>query len=158
MTGWRAGWLVGPRELAVNAERLAMCMLFALPGFVQEAVITALAIAPAAEQRTREYCRTRQQRFAAGVRGIGELRPIEPEAGMFMLVDVSATGLSGREFVRALYASQKVSVMDGAAFGTATAHCVRVCFATDESSIDAACERLRRFCATGLSGARAAAS
>jgi len=27
MTGWRAGWLVGPRELAVHAEQLAMCML-----------------------------------------------------------------------------------------------------------------------------------
>jgi aspartate/methionine/tyrosine aminotransferase len=157
MTGWRAGWLVGPRELAVNAELLAMCMLFGLPGFVQEAVITALDIAPAAEQRTREYCRTRQQRFAAGLQGAAGLRPVEPEAGMFMLVDVSATGLSGREFVRGLYASQKVSVMDGAAFGAAAAHCVRVCFATDESSIDAACERIRRFCATGLSGARAAA-
>jgi aspartate/methionine/tyrosine aminotransferase len=158
MTGWRAGWLVGPRELAVNAELLAMCMLFGLPGFVQEAVITALDIAPAAEQHTREYCRTRQQRFAAGLRGIGELRPIEPEAGMFMLLDVSASGLSGREFVRALYGSQRVSVMDGAAFGAATAHCVRVCFATEEASLDAACERIRRFCATGLSGARAAAA
>ena len=158
MTGWRAGWLVGPRELAVNAELLAMCMLFGLPGFVQEAVITALDIAPAAEQHTREYCRARQQRFAAGLRGIGELRPIEPEAGMFMLLDVSASGLSGREFVRALYSSQRVSVMDGAAFGAATAHCVRVCFATEEASLDAACERIRRFCATGLSGARAAAA
>ena len=156
MTGWRAGWLVGPRELALNAELLAMCMLFGLPGFVQEAVITALDIAPAAEQRTRDYCRTRQQRFAARLRGIRELRPIEPEAGMFMLIDVSATGLSGREFVRALYAAHKVSVMDGAAFGAATAHCVRVCFATDEAAIDAACERMRRFCAAGLSGARAA--
>jgi aspartate/methionine/tyrosine aminotransferase len=156
MTGWRAGWLVGSRELAVNAELLAMCMLFGLPGFVQEAAITALDIAPAAEQRAREYCGTRQQRFAAGLRGIAELRPIEPEAGMFMLLDVSGSGLSGREFVRALYGAQKVSVMDGAAFGAATAHCVRVCFATDESSIDAACERIRRFCATGLSGARAA--
>lgn len=155
MTGWRAGWLVGPRELAANAELLAMCMLFGLPGFVQEAAITALGIAPEAEQRTREYCRTRQLRFAAGLRGIRELRAIEPEAGMFMLVDVSATGLTGAEFVRALYASEKVSVMDGAAFGAATAHCVRLCFATDEASIDGACERIRRFCAAGLPAARA---
>jgi aspartate/methionine/tyrosine aminotransferase len=157
MTGWRAGWLVGPRELAVNAELLAMCMLFGLPGFVQEAALTALGIAPEAERRTREFCRARLERFAAGLRGIRELRPIEPEAGMFMLLDVSATGLSGGEFVRALYASQKVSVMDGAAFGGATAGCVRVCFATDEASIDTACERIRRFCTTGLAGGRAAA-
>ncbi|HVH83543.1 MAG TPA: pyridoxal phosphate-dependent aminotransferase [Steroidobacteraceae bacterium] len=158
MTGWRAGWLVGPRELAAKAELLAMCMLFGLPGFVQEAAITALAIAPEAEQRTREYCRTRQLRFAAGLRGVRELRLIEPEAGMFMLIDVSATGLSGREFVRALYAAQKVSLLDGAAFGAATAGCVRACFATDEASIDSACERIRRFCATGLAAVRPASA
>jgi bifunctional pyridoxal-dependent enzyme with beta-cystathionase and maltose regulon repressor activities len=48
--------------------------------------------------------------------------------------------------MRALYASQRVSVMDGAAFGQATAGCVRVCFATDEATLDTACARLRRFC------------
>lgn len=158
MTGWRAGWLVGPRELAVNAELLAMCMLFGLPGFVQEAAIAALDMAPEVEQRTRGFCRARQQRFAAGLQGVAQLRPIEPEAGMFMLIDVSATGLTGAEFVRALYASERVSVMDGAAFGAATAGCVRVCFATDEASIDDACARLRRFCAAGLAGTRAAAA
>jgi len=157
MTGWRAGWLVGPRELAVNAELLAMCMLFGLPGFVQEAAITALGIASEAEQRIREFCSVRQRRFAAALHGIPQLRLIEPEAGMFMLIDVSGCGLSGAEFVRALYASRKVSVMDGAAFGAATAGCVRVCFATDEASLTAACERIRRFCAQDLSAARAAA-
>ena len=53
MTGWRAGWLIGPRELAVHAEHLAMCMLFGLPGFIQEAAITALEIAPQSEARMR---------------------------------------------------------------------------------------------------------
>ena len=73
-----------------------------------------------------------------------------PEAGMFMLIDVSASGLSGAEFMRALYVSQRVSVMDGAAFGQASAGCVRVCFAAEEATLDAACERLRRFCAEDL--------
>jgi arginine:pyruvate transaminase len=157
MTGWRCGWLVGPRELAVNAELLAMCMLFGLPGFVQEAAITALAYAPEAERRIREFCGARQQRFAAALRGTPGLQLIEPEAGMFMLLDVSATGMSGGEFARALFASQKVSVMDGAAFGAATAGCVRVCFATDEPSIDAACARIRRFCERDLARVGSAA-
>jgi len=146
MTGWRAGWLVGPRELAEKTELLAMCMLFGLPGFVQEGAITALAIAAQAEQRARDYCGVRQRRFAAGLAGLPQLRLIEPEAGMFMLIDVRGTGLTGGEFVRALYAAQQVSVMDGAAFGAATAACVRVCFATEEATIDAACARIRRFC------------
>jgi aspartate/methionine/tyrosine aminotransferase len=37
-------------------------------------------------------------------------------------------------------------VMDGAAFGRSSAGCVRVCFAADEATLDAACTRLRRFC------------
>ena len=146
MTGWRAGWLVGPRELAVHAEQLAMCMLFGLPGFIQEAAITALTLAPEAEQRIRGLCAARQERFAAGIQDLPLLRAMAPEAGMFMLIDVSGTGLSGEEFMRRLYASQRVSVMDGAAFGRSSAGCVRVCFAADEATLDAACTRLRRFC------------
>jgi aspartate/methionine/tyrosine aminotransferase len=150
MTGWRTGWLVGPRELAVHAEHVAMAMLFGLPGFIQEAAITALELAAAAEARVRAYCSLRQARFTAGIAGIASLRPLPPEAGMFMLIDVSGTGLTGAEFVHALYATQRVSVMDGAAFGQGTAGCVRVCFATDEATLDAACARLRSFCADNL--------
>jgi aspartate/methionine/tyrosine aminotransferase len=154
MTGWRAGWLVGPEELAARAELLTMCMLFGLPGFVQEAAITALAGATEAEARVREFCRARQQRFATAVRGIAGLEPLEPQAGMFMLLDVTGLGLSGAEFARGLYAAQRVSVMDGAAFGGSTAGCVRVCFATDEASLDAAGARIRRFCESQPSAAR----
>ena len=157
MTGWRAGWLVGPPALARHAEHMAMCMLFGLPGFVQEAAIAALGVAAAAEARVREYCAARQRRFAAGIAGIAQLRAASPEAGMFMLIDVAASGLSGGEFMRALYAARRVSVMDGAAFGAATAGCVRVCFAADEATLDFACDRLRSFCAQDLPALAAAA-
>jgi len=146
MTGWRAGWLVGPRELAIHAESLVMCMLFGLPGFIQEAVVTALSVAPEAERRIRDYCGLRRARMVAGLAGIPRISSVVPEAGMFMLVDVRATGLSGYGFMQALYESQRVSVLDGAAFGRETAGFVRVCFATDPVSLDTGCERIRRFC------------
>ena len=150
LPGLRAGWLVGPQELVRHAESLAMCMLFGLPGFIQEAAIAALAVAPQAEHRIRELCNTRRDRMLAGLRGIAGIRPTVPEAGMFMLVDVSDTGLSASEFMRALYERERVSVMDGAAFGKRTSRFVRVCFATEEETIDAACARIRRFCEQGL--------
>jgi arginine:pyruvate transaminase len=148
MTGWRAGWLVGPRQLTIHAESLVMCMLFGAPGFVQEAAITALAIAPVAERRIRDYCDLRRARIVAQLAGTPGIRAVVPEAGMFMLVDVRATGLSGYGFMRALYESEHVSVLDGAAFGRETAGFVRICFATDEVSLATGCERIRRFCGT----------
>ena len=146
MTGWRAGWLVGPHELTRHVESLVMCMLFGLPGFIQEAAITALSVAPEAERRIRDYCDLRRARMLAGLADIPQIVPLVPQAGMFMLVDVRGTGLSGYELMRALYASERVSVLDGAAFGRETAGFVRVCFATDVHSIDLGCERIRRFC------------
>lgn len=160
MTGWRAGWLVGPREFAAHIESLVMCMLFGMPGFIQEAAITALTIAPEAERRIRDFCNVRRDRLIAGLAGVPGIRAVAPQAGMFMLLDVRETGLSGYHFMRALYESQQVSVMDGAAFGRQTTGFVRVCFATGEALIDAACERIRHFCERELSassrdGARA---
>ena len=39
---------------------------------------------------------------------------------MFMLVDVSGTGFDGEQFMRALFARERVSVLDGGTFGSET--------------------------------------
>jgi aspartate/methionine/tyrosine aminotransferase len=125
-------------------------MLFGLPGFIQEAALTALSIAPEVERRLREFCDVRRERFVAGLEGVPNIRAFAPQAGMFLLLDVSDTGLSGYQFMRALFERRKVSVLDGAAFGKQTAHFVRICFATEAATIDAACARIRQFCEQDL--------
>jgi aspartate/methionine/tyrosine aminotransferase len=145
MPGWRAGWLVGPQRLVAHAEALALCMLYGLPGFIQEAALTALGVAAAAESRMREFCANRRDVVMAGLAGIRELRCHAPDAGMFILIDVSGTGLSGYDFMCELYRSEGVSVLDGGAFGKGTAGFVRLCYATEEPTLREACVRIRRF-------------
>jgi len=145
MPGWRAGWLVGPPQLIVHAEAMAQCMLFGLPGFIQEAAVTALNVAEAAESRIRDYCAVRCDFLLAGLDGVRGLRCFVPDAGMFMLVDVRGTGLSGYDFMCELYRTERVSVLDGGAFGRETSGFVRVCFATDEALLREAIVRIRRF-------------
>src|SRR5450631_113915 len=149
MAGWRCGWLIGPRELVVHAEAVVMCMLFSLPGFIQEAALVALAMAPEAESNIREYCHCRLELMTRGLHDAPGIRLYPPEVGMFMLVDVRGTGLSGREFMHRLYESQRVSVLDGGAFGPETQGFVRICFATDEATITEACRRIRLFLQDG---------
>ena len=145
MPGWRAGWLVGPQRLVAHAEALALCMLYGLPGFIQEAALTAVGVAAAAESRMREFCASRRDVVLAGLAGIPGLRCHAPDAGMFMLIDVSGTRLSGYDFMCELYRSEKVSVLDGGAFGKGTAGFVRLCYATEEATLREACVRIRRF-------------
>jgi arginine:pyruvate transaminase len=120
-------------------------MLFGLPGFVQEAAVTALSVSDAAESRVRDYCGVRRDLLLAGLEGIRGLKCCIPDAGMFMLVDVRGTGLSGYDFMCALYRAERVSVLDGGAFGKETSGFVRVCFATDEARLRQAIARIRRF-------------
>jgi arginine:pyruvate transaminase len=148
MPGWRAGWLVGPAPLVRHVESLAMCMLYGLPGFIQEAALTALGVAPAAEARMREYCASRRDLLVAGLDRIPGIRCCVPDAGMFLLVDVQGTGLTGHEFMTELYRAEQVSVIDGGAFGKGTRGFVRVCFAADEAQLREACVRIRRFVAS----------
>jgi aspartate/methionine/tyrosine aminotransferase len=148
MPGWRAGWLVGPECLVKHAESLAMCMLFGLPGFIQEAAVAALGVSEAAEARVRELCNARRDFLLEGLRGVAGIRCNAPEAGMFALIDVRGTGLTGHEFMQGLFDAERVAVIDGGAFGQGTRGFVRLCFATDEAELGAAVGRIRRYANT----------
>lgn len=148
MTGWRAGWMVGPKPLIKHAEAVVMCMLFGLPGFVQEAALAALSVTAASEAAIRDYCAAKRDVLLAGLATAKGLRCYAPDAGMFTLVDVRGTGLSGYQFMRALYEAERVSVLDGGAFGPATRGFVRICFAAEEATLAEACARIRRFTTT----------
>ena len=147
MTGWRCGWVVGPTSFIHHADLLAQCMTYGLPGFIQDAALTALGMRTEAEASIRALCRQRRDAFYGALQGLPAVRLHRPDAGMFMLLDVRETGLSGTEFADRLYESERVSVLDGAACGRETEGCVRVCFMTDEASLAEAAHRIRRFVA-----------
>src|SRR5271170_7576824 len=148
MPGLRAGWMVAPKELAKHAESLSMCMLFGLPGFIQEAALTALLGSDAPERRIRELCTSRRDMLIEGMAGVRGIRCAVPDAGMFTLIDVRETGLSGYDFMSGLFRSERVSVLDGGAFGEATRGFVRLCFATDETTLREAIARIGRYVGT----------
>jgi arginine:pyruvate transaminase len=140
--------MVGPKELVKHGESLSMCMLFGLPGFIQEAALTALLGSTAPELRIRELCTARRDLLIRGLAGVRGIRCSVPDAGMFTLIDVRETGLSGYDFMSGLFRSERVSVLDGGAFGEATRGFVRLCFATDEATLREAMIRIRRYVGT----------
>jgi aspartate/methionine/tyrosine aminotransferase len=145
MPGWRAGWLVGPEALVRHAESLAIVMLYGLPGFIQEAALTAMGMASSAEARMREFCAKRRDLVMTELQSAATIRCAAPDAGMFMLIDVSPCGMSGHDFMTGLFRSEGVSVLDGGAFGRGTSGFVRLFFGTGETSLREGCRRIRRF-------------
>ena len=150
MTGWRVGWLVGPRALVDHVERLALNMLYGLPGFIQEAALTALEDYDSTTETMRTIYGRRYALVASRLAEAPGLNVLRPEAGMFCLVDVRGTGLSSYDFAWGLFRQTGVSLLDAAAFGPATQGFVRLAFAASEDRLAEACDRMIGY-ARGLS-------
>ncbi|MEO0635320.1 MAG: aminotransferase class I/II-fold pyridoxal phosphate-dependent enzyme [Pseudomonadota bacterium] len=149
MTGWRTGWLAGPTELAEHADNLALCMLYGLPGFIQEAAIVALQQAGAAADEMREIYRKRRDLVVELLNGTPQIEVLAPESGMFVLLGVRGAGLDAEQFTKELYEAEKVSLLNGGAFGPNAAGFARLSFTGNEEQIREGCARIRRF-AEGL--------
>ena len=148
MAGWRVGWAIGPTQLIEHMGRLALAMLYGLPGFIQQAALTALADKARIVADMREIYRRRRDVVLEHLSRIPRLRCLLPEAGMFMMVDVSGTGLDTVDFTWRLFRAQGVSVLDASAFGETANGFVRLGFVVDEARLADACRRIAAFVAT----------
>lgn len=152
MPGWRLGWAIGPRELIGHLERLALCMLYGLPGFIQQAALTAFEHRHPIVDDMREVYRQRRALVHARLRDVPGLRCLLPDAGMFMMMDVRGTGLTANDFAWRLLREQGVSVLDASAFGDAAEGFVRIGFVVQEARLEAACERIAALAGSLMQG------
>lgn len=145
MTGWRVGWVVGPKPLIGHLDNLLLCMLYGLPGFIQEAAIKALDVDDAVVSDARAVYRRRRDLVVQGLSAITDLDCRVPQAGMFMLVDVRRTGLTSMDFAWQLFRATGVSVLDAQAFGASAEGFVRISFTVADDTLKDACQRIAGF-------------
>ncbi|WP_233854396.1 pyridoxal phosphate-dependent aminotransferase [Paraburkholderia sp. HD33-4] len=145
MAGWRVGWAIGPETLIEHMARLALAMLYGLPGFIQQAALTALENRAEIVADIREIYRRRRDVVFERLHRVPGLRCLLPEAGMFVMVDVSGTGLDTTEFTWQLFRAQGVAVLDASAFGETANGFVRLGLVVGEDRLIEACERIARF-------------
>nr|WP_284507664.1 aminotransferase class I/II-fold pyridoxal phosphate-dependent enzyme [Caballeronia sp. NCF2] len=145
MTGWRIGWAIAPASLVEHLGRLAQCSLFGSPTFIQDAGVVAL-------EQCNRYVAVHRERFArrrdlllAELSKSESLRISPPGGGMFVLVDVRRTGLSGEAFAQMALQEASVAVVPGMAFSEHEDWFVRVSFAGNESRLSEGARRLVRF-------------
>ncbi|HEX3638177.1 MAG TPA: aminotransferase class I/II-fold pyridoxal phosphate-dependent enzyme [Paraburkholderia sp.] len=145
MAGWRVGWAIGPATLIEHMGRLALAMHYGLPGFIQQAALTALQNKAQVVAEMREIYRRRRDVVFERLHRVPGLRCLLPEAGMFMMVDVSGTDLDTVDFTWQLFRAQGVSLLDASAFGETANGFVRLGFVVEEASLIDACERIAAF-------------
>jgi len=146
MSGWRVGWVVAPPGLIETLGAYATTTLFGSPQFIQDASAFALENDQAYVAQMREQYRERRDFVLEKLSGIPQMVCFRPKAGMFIMCDVSASGLSGRSFAEGLLEAEGVSVVPGHAFGPSADSCIRLGLAQNQAVLHKACERIQRFC------------
>ena len=145
MTGFRHGWLVGPDELVDHVDALLQSMLFGSPPFVQDAGLAALTGPQEAIAGMRDAYARRARLVVDALRDVPGIEPHAPEAGMFVMADVRASGMPALDWALALLEAQAVSVTPTDGFGPSGAGHVRIGLVADEDRLAEACRRIAAF-------------
>jgi len=151
MAGFRFGWVLGPPALSRHLFDLLLCMYFGGPAFIQDGAMAALVSELPEVAALRETYRRRALLLCDILEDAPKCRPIPPEGGMFVLIDVRGTGLGAEGFARELLLSEDVALLPCDGFGPSAVGHLRIALTAPESRLEEAGSRIVRF-ARGLAG------
>jgi aspartate/methionine/tyrosine aminotransferase len=136
MTGWRVGWVHGPRAIVDACTMLQQYTFVCAPQVGQWAALAAL---DAPMDAPLAACRRKRDRLVAALRGHYDF---EAPGGAFYLYP-KAPGGSGEAFVERAAADEKLIVVPGNVFGAADTH-FRIAYTVDDRTLDRGIDALLR--------------
>jgi aspartate aminotransferase len=143
MTGWRVGWLAGPRHVVAAAAALQSQSTSNVCSFAQMGALAAITASRDCVHEMADRFSTRRQLLSDGLGRIPGLVMIPPEGAFYAFPDVSAWGLDSMSLCRRLLAEVGLAVVPGLAFGDD--RCIRLSCAAAEATLEDGLDRLVRF-------------
>ncbi|MDE6956410.1 MAG: aminotransferase class I/II-fold pyridoxal phosphate-dependent enzyme, partial [Oscillospiraceae bacterium] len=147
MTGWRLGYVCGPKPLISAMTKLHQYGIMSAPTTSQYAAIEALDHGDADIEAMRDEYDGRRRFLVDGFRKLG-LDCFEPLGAFYTFPCVKSTGLTSEQFADRFLAEQKVAVIPGPAFGPGGEGYVRACYAASMHDLAEALNRLEKFLKT----------
>lgn len=138
--GFRSGWAVGPQWIMDGIQGISEAILFGSQPFIADMTAHALTHPDDTADRMAVAYKSRIRLLVQAFEGTA-LRALEPDAGMFMLVDVSQTGMNGDRFATQLL-DHGVSVMPGSSFGTQAQDLIRISLTVENDKLKEAAQRI----------------
>ena len=144
MTGWRLGYVCGPKPLVAAMTKLHQYAIMSAPTTSQYAAIEALDHGDRDIEAMRDEYDGRRRFLVDGFRKLG-LSCFEPLGAFYTFPCIKSTGLTSEEFCDRFLAEQRVAVIPGTAFGLGGEGYVRACYAASMHDLDEALKRLEKF-------------
>ncbi len=140
--GFRCGWIAASEDFCARALSISESMLFGSQAFLEDATAFALDTHFPELDAMRNTYQARAKILIEGLKGSNSVSARMPEGGMFVMVDLRKTGLSGEDFARKLLTEHNVVTMPGESFGACGAGHLRVALTVDEKQVAEAAKRI----------------
>ena len=147
MTGWRMGYVCGPKELIAAMTKLHQYGIMSAPTTSQYAAIEAMEHGDRDIEEMKQEYDGRRRFLVDGFRKLG-LDCFEPRGAFYVFPCIRSTGLSSEEFCDRFLEQEHVAVIPGNAFGPGGEGFVRACYAASMKNLTEALNRLERFLGT----------
>jgi aspartate aminotransferase len=143
MTGWRIGWLAGPREVIAAASALQSQTTSNVCTFAQYGAVAAINGPRDCVHAMAAQFNERRSLLSEGLRAIPGVQLLPPQGAFYAFPDVSAHGLDSMALCSRLLDEVGLAVVPGVAFGDD--RCIRLSCAASPATIRDGLERLERF-------------
>jgi len=144
MTGWRLGWVCGPKAIVDGMTKIHQYTMLCAPIMSQMAAQDALkhGFADVIAMK-KEYARRR--RFMVDALNAMGLPCHTPQGAFYVFPSIESTGMSSLDFAKDLLEKKKVALVPGSAFGKSFDRFIRISYASSFENLKEASMRMNAY-------------
>ena len=143
MTGWRLGYLVGPKPVIEKMGLLMINALSCTTSFVQKAGITALKGDQEPLFEMMRQFRIRRDAIVKGLNSVPNFSCLTSEGAFYTFPNIKKTGMTSREMADHLLYEAGVCCLPGSSFGPSGEGYIRFSYATSVEIINEAVQKIK---------------
>ncbi len=141
MTGWRMGWLQGPKELAQLVENLIQYNTSGVAQFMQRAGVAALHEGDAFAQSQIERARAGREIVCSALEPFNNVHLAWPEGAFYLFFGIAGE-TNSMDMALRLVDEANIGVAPGSAFGPGGEGYLRICYLRSPAGLEEAMNRL----------------
>jgi aspartate aminotransferase len=144
MTGWRLGYVAGPRPYLQQIEKVHSHSVTCATSFVQKAGVVALTGPQEFIGQMVSAWDRRRRNLTERLDAVNGIACPLVEGAFYAFVDIRGTGMTSTQAADLFLREAHVAVTPGVAFGSSGEGHVRLSFATSDDLLEAAADRIGR--------------
>jgi aspartate aminotransferase len=145
MTGWRLGFGIMEKQLAVHVARLMTNSNSCTASFVQRAGQTALTGPQGDVQSMVAEFRQRREAIVSGLNQIPGVKCFMPRGAFYAFPNIRGTGMGSKELAKLLLEEAGVACLSGTSFGAHGEGFIRLSYANSLENIHRALHQIGEF-------------